>query len=102
MNLFYFSNFIYSYSYILSICPCSMTRKLKHHEQKLLKKTDILSWKSDNKKEHKLINKYYIQNREDYTQYTLLCGKIAKTATSISLLNETDTFRGEMARNLIK
>lgn len=47
-----------------------MVRKLKFHEQKLLKKVDFISWKVDNNiSEVKVMKKYYIQKREDYTKY---------------------------------
>lgn len=42
-------------------------RKLKYHEQKLLKKVDFLSYKkADNLREAHVIRKYMLQNREDY------------------------------------
>lgn len=44
-----------------------MVRKLKFHEQKLLKKVDFIDWKVDNNlHEVKILKKYYIQKREDY------------------------------------
>lgn len=44
-------------------------RKLKHHEQKLLKKVDFLTWKKeDNLREIKILRRYHIQNREDYAK----------------------------------
>lgn len=47
-----------------------MVRKLKHHEQRLLKKVDFLQWKSaDNPHEAQVMRRYHVQNREDYTQY---------------------------------
>lgn len=47
-----------------------MVRKLKFHEQKLLKKVDFISWKVDNNlNEVKVMKKYHIQKREDYTKY---------------------------------
>ena len=49
-----------------------MVRKLKYHEQKLLKKVDFITWKSD--KEHrelKIIRKYHLQKREDYTRFEI-------------------------------
>lgn len=47
-----------------------MVRKLKYHEQKLLKKVDFITWKSDkNIREIKIIRKYHLQKREDYTKY---------------------------------
>lgn len=46
-----------------------MVRKLKFHEQKLLKKVDFISWKVDNNlNEVKVMKKYYVQKREDYTK----------------------------------
>lgn len=49
-----------------------MVRKLKFHEQKLLKKVDFISWKVDNNlNEVKTMKKYYIQKREDYTKLVL-------------------------------
>ena len=43
-------------------------RQLKFHEQKLLKKFDQLNWKVDNNlQELKVMKKYKIQKREDYT-----------------------------------
>jgi U3 small nucleolar ribonucleoprotein protein IMP3 len=46
-----------------------MVRKLKYHEQKLLKKVDFFNWKVDNNlSEVKVLRKYCIQKREDYTK----------------------------------
>ena len=48
----------------------NMVRKLKFHEKKLLKKVDFISWEVDNNlHEIKVMRKYYIQKREDYTKY---------------------------------
>lgn len=45
-----------------------MVRALKFHEKKLLKKVDFISWKVDNNlNEVKVMKKYFIQKREDYT-----------------------------------
>lgn len=47
-----------------------MVRKLKFHEQKLLKKVDFISWEVDNNlHEVKILKRYRIQKREDYTKY---------------------------------
>ncbi|XP_051868416.1 U3 small nucleolar ribonucleoprotein protein IMP3 isoform X2 [Pristis pectinata] len=49
-----------------------MVRKLKFHEQKLLKKVDFISWEVDgNLSELKVLRRYRIQRREDYTSYSL-------------------------------
>lgn len=47
----------------------TMVRKLKHHEQKLLKKVDFINWEVDNNlHEVKVLRKYRIEKREDYTK----------------------------------
>ena len=54
-----------------------MPRKLKYHEQKLLKKVDFLNWKADgNLREVKILRRYHIQDREDYHTYNKICGMI--------------------------
>lgn len=46
-----------------------MVRKLKYHEQKLLKKVDFISWEVDNNlKEVQVMKRYRIQKREDYAK----------------------------------
>ena len=46
-----------------------MVRKLKYHEQKLLKKVDFVSWKADtNIREVQILRKYHTQKRDDYTK----------------------------------
>ena len=46
-------------------------RKLKFHEKKLLKKVDFFNWKNDNNiHEVKVVRRYHLQDREDYTRYT--------------------------------
>lgn len=50
-----------------------MVRKLKYHEEKLLRKVDFINWEVDNNlHEVKIIKKYFIQKREDYTKYLKL------------------------------
>jgi hypothetical protein len=52
----------------LIIFPAIM-RELKFHEKKLLKKVDFLQWKSDQTlHEIKVMRRYHVQNREDYTR----------------------------------
>lgn len=71
-----------------------MVRKLKHHEQKLLRKTDFFTYKQDSNHRDKLVRRrYMIQNPEDYHKYNRLCGvssshlpsKHAKTKSSQSI-----------------
>ncbi|XP_005994131.1 U3 small nucleolar ribonucleoprotein protein IMP3 isoform X2 [Latimeria chalumnae] len=49
-----------------------MVRKLKFHEQKLLKKVDFISWEVDqNLHEVKVLRKFHLEKREDYTKYVM-------------------------------
>ena len=44
-------------------------RKLRWHEQKLLKKVDFLQWEHDrNVRTIKVLRRYVIENREDYVK----------------------------------
>ena len=46
-----------------------MVRKLKYHEQKLLKKVDFISWKLDNNvHEVSILKRFHIKKRDDYTK----------------------------------
>lgn len=48
-------------------------RKLKFHEKKLLKKVNFYNWEiSANEHENKIIRKYRILKREQYTLYNKL------------------------------
>ncbi len=79
-----------------------MTRKLKYHEQKLLKKVDFLQWSSaDNPHEAQVMRRYHIQDREDYTKYNQICGYTTKLANAISLLQPDDPFRKKIAEQLL-
>ena len=63
-----------------------MVRKLKYHEQRLLKKVDFLQWdKNDNIRESQVMRRYHVQKREDYVQLNKLCGKINSLANELSL-----------------
>mmetsp|Transcript_2266 Transcript_2266/g.3255 ORF Transcript_2266/g.3255 Transcript_2266/m.3255 type:complete len:186 (+) Transcript_2266:33-590(+) len=69
-------------------------RRLKHHEKKLLKKVNFLQWKSDDSlRVTKILRKYYIQKREDYTKYNRLCGLVKKIAHKLSKLDPRDPYR---------
>ena len=54
-----------------------MVRKLKFHEQKLLRKVNFVNWEvSNNLHEVKIMRRYCIQKREDYTLYNKLSREI--------------------------
>jgi len=80
-----------------------MVRKLKFHEKKLLKKVDFISWKSDNNlREVKILRKYHIQKREDYTKYNKICGLVTSLASKIKQLDPKDPFRAEATEQLLE
>ncbi|RZF35848.1 hypothetical protein LSTR_LSTR014178 [Laodelphax striatellus] len=80
-----------------------MVRKLKYHEQKLLKKVDFISWEADNNlHEVKVMRKYCIQKREDYTKYNKLSREVRDLARKIRDLDSKDPFRTEASAKLLE
>jgi len=77
-------------------------RKLKFHEQKLLKKTDFLDYKDQNLREIEVIRRYHIQNREDYTKYNRICGQVRKLTTQLKALDPRDPFRIKTTEQLLE
>lgn len=71
-----------------------MVRKLKHHEQKLLRKVDFISYPSDRKhRDAEVLRRYSVQNPSDYTSYSRLCGQARQLAYRLSLLPAESSFR---------
>uniref|UniRef100_UPI00398F04B5 U3 small nucleolar ribonucleoprotein protein IMP3 isoform X1 n=1 Tax=Pristiophorus japonicus TaxID=55135 RepID=UPI00398F04B5 len=80
-----------------------MVRKLKFHEQKLLKKVDFISWEVDNNlSEVKVLRRFRIQRREDYTKYNKLSREVRELARKIRDLNEKDSFRAKSTSRLLE
>lgn len=80
-----------------------MVRKLKHHEKKLLKKVDFITWEVDNNiHEVKVLKKFFVQKREDYTKYNTISRDIRELARSIKDLNNNDPFRNECSAQLLE
>ncbi|XP_030764567.1 U3 small nucleolar ribonucleoprotein protein IMP3 [Sitophilus oryzae] len=80
-----------------------MVRKLKFHEQKLLKKVDFISWEVDNNlHEVKVLKKYHIQRREDYTKYNKLSRNIREVARKIKEIDSKHPFRTEASAQLLE
>ncbi|KPJ19319.1 U3 small nucleolar ribonucleoprotein IMP3 [Papilio machaon] len=80
-----------------------MVRALKFHEKKLLKKVDFISWKVDNNlSEVKVMKKYYIQKREDYTLYNVLSRDIRNIANKIKDLDAGSNFRTISSARLLE
>jgi U3 small nucleolar ribonucleoprotein protein IMP3 len=77
-------------------------RELKYHEKKLLRKVDLFSWKKeDNLRIAKIMRRYHIQNRDDYTAYTKLCGMVTKLSAKLKTLKADDPFRVAMTDQLL-
>lgn len=77
-------------------------RKLKFHERKLLKKVDFLQWKSDdNVREVKVLRRYHIQKREDYSKYNRIVGHITKLCHRLKALDPADPIRLTMTQQLL-
>ncbi|XP_018432259.1 PREDICTED: U3 small nucleolar ribonucleoprotein protein IMP3 [Nanorana parkeri] len=80
-----------------------MVRKLKYHEQKLLKKVDFINWEVDNNlHEVKILRKYHLDRREDYTIYNKLSRNVRDLVNKIKDLEETDPFRAQCTSKLLE
>lgn len=77
-------------------------RKLKHHEQKLLKKVDLLTWKQEeNLREIKILRRYYIQDREDYVKYNKVAGLITSLVAKLKQLPPDSSARVRQTEMLL-
>lgn len=71
-----------------------MVRQLKHHEQKLLRKVDFDTYKSDNNhREAAVLRRYAIQKPADYGKYNRLCGSLRQLAHRLTELEPDDPVR---------
>ena len=78
-------------------------RQLKYHEKKLLRKVDLYSWKNeDNLRVAKILRRYHISNRTEYTAYNRVCGMITKLAAKLKTLPPEDSFRIAMTEQLLQ
>mmetsp|Transcript_76767 Transcript_76767/g.212101 ORF Transcript_76767/g.212101 Transcript_76767/m.212101 type:complete len:183 (-) Transcript_76767:137-685(-) len=77
-------------------------RKLKYHEQKLLKKVNFYEWKDNNRKEVVVLKKYGIKDREDYTKYNKVAGLVNKLVAQLRKLPANDSDRIKMTEILLQ
>lgn len=72
-----------------------MVRKLKHHEQKLLRKVDLISYKSDGPSHRAaaIRRRYHLTSPLDYDKYNTLCGRLRHLAHLLSQLDPSDPKR---------
>merc|ERR1711924_77081 len=76
--------------------PIIIMRKLKYHEQKLLKKVNFLQWKREHgHRELTVVRRYHLQDRDDYKKYNTLCGLVTKLVSMLKLLAADDPARIE-------
>ncbi|MCJ1341255.1 Small subunit (SSU) processome component [Bachmanniomyces sp. S44760] len=79
-----------------------MVRKLKHHEQKLLRKVDFTTYKSDNNhRDAAVMRRYAVSRPDDYTKYNRLCGSIRQLAHNLTLLPASSPFRQKQEKLLL-
>jgi len=77
-------------------------RELKHHEKKLLKKTNFVRWKNEtNHHELQVVRRYHLQDREDYTRYNKICGIVTKLVSKLKELKQDDLFRVKITEQLL-
>ncbi|RPB23358.1 hypothetical protein L211DRAFT_857747 [Terfezia boudieri ATCC MYA-4762] len=70
-----------------------MVRKLKHHEQKLLKKVDFLRSTSNSHRASQITRLYHLPTPETYHAYSRLAQSLKKLAHRLTLLPPEDPFR---------
>lgn len=77
-------------------------RQLKYHEKKLLKKVDFLNWKSTNNlREMKVMRRYHVSDRDDYTRYNKIVGQIQKMVSILRKMPSADAERIRMSEALL-
>lgn len=77
-------------------------RQLKFHEKKLLKKVNFLDWKSTNtSREHFVISKYNLKDRDEYVKYNSIVGKIRKLSELLSRLPDSSYNKNHISTKLI-
>lgn len=78
-------------------------RQLRHHEQKLLRKVDLLEWRKENNlHEIKVIRRYRIPDREQYHKYNRLVGHIARVVARLKKRPASDPFRAKTTEALLE
>ncbi|KAL9103300.1 MAG: hypothetical protein Q9163_001642 [Psora crenata] len=80
-----------------------MVRKLKYHEQKLLRKVDFTTYKSDDSHRASAVcRRYLIQNTSDYEKYNRICGSLRQLAHQLSNLDPQDPVRLKLEKAVLE
>jgi U3 small nucleolar ribonucleoprotein protein IMP3 len=79
-----------------------MGRKLKYHEHKLLKKTNLFHWRKENNiRIGEIMARYGLGRSEEYHMYNRLAGKIQHLVNHLRQMNPDDRIRIELTRQLV-
>merc|ERR1712010_228417 len=74
----------------------------KFHEQKLLRKVNFVNWEdSNNLHEVKIMKRYCVQKREDYTMYNKLSREIREIVRRIKELDPRSQHRTDMSAQFL-
>ncbi|XP_068635788.1 uncharacterized protein [Aristolochia californica] len=78
-------------------------RKLKFHEQKLLKKVNFLEWKREKgHREAFVMRRYHVTGRDDYKKYSGICLMVQKLVNILKQMDPRDPYRIEMTDSLLE
>ncbi|MCL7033990.1 hypothetical protein MKW94_015952 [Papaver nudicaule] len=78
-------------------------RKLKFHEQKLLKKTDFNVFKREHgHRENHVTRRYNLTARDDYKKYNGMCRMVQKLVNILKQMDARDPYRIEMSDRLLE
>ncbi|KAJ5151088.1 U3 small nucleolar ribonucleoprotein IMP3 [Penicillium canariense] len=80
-----------------------MVRALKHHEQKLLRKTDLYTYKSDQgHRAGKVSQDYKLDpGSEEYNKYNQIAGSVRKLAHKLSRMDPEDPVRRKLESDML-
>lgn len=77
-------------------------RKLKHHEHRLLRKSDLLQWKREAKlREVKVCRKYRLSSPHEYHQYNRIVGAVKSLSQKLQELPQNDEVRVRLTQALL-
>ncbi|KAI9797633.1 MAG: Small subunit (SSU) processome component [Sarcosagium campestre] len=80
-----------------------MVRKLRHHEQALLRKVSLAAYPDDpSHRRASTVRRYGIQRPEDYIKYNRVCGQLRQLAHRLSRLDPTDPVRHRLEEALLE
>ena len=77
-------------------------RVLKHHEARLLRKVDFLTWRGEgNLRVAALVRRYGLDSPEELTAYRKLCGLVTSLVAALRALPADSVFRAAATQQLL-